>query len=99
MLSQLPGWVPELANVWAIRFSGVSFSYNLAYAIFGGVTPIIVIWLLRFDQLAPAYYTGVLSLLGFAVGIFLTDRSPNQVLGVSHSPALFNAPTFGVRKD
>jgi MFS family permease len=83
----------------AIRFSGVSFSYNLAYAIFGVVTPIIVIWWLRFDQLAPAHYIGVLSLLGFAIGIFLTDRLPNQVPGVSHSPALFNAPTFGVRKD
>ena len=83
----------------AIRFSGVSFSYNLAYAIFGGVTPIIVIWLLRFDQLAPAYYTGVLSLLGFAIGIFLTDCLPNQVPGASHSPALLNSPTFGVRKD
>ena len=55
----------------AIRFSGVSFSYNLAYAIFGGVTPIIVTWLLRFDPLAPAHYVGALCLLGFGVGIFL----------------------------
>ena len=55
----------------AIRFSGVSFSYNLAYAIFGGLTPIIVTWLLRFDPLAPAHYVGALCLLGFGVGIFL----------------------------
>jgi MFS family permease len=54
-----------------IRFSGISFSYNLAYAIFGGLTPILVSWLLRFDPLAPAHYVGALCLLGFGVGIFL----------------------------
>jgi hypothetical protein len=64
----------------AIRFSGVSFSYNIAYAIFGGMTPIIVTWLLRFDQLAPAHYTGVLGLLGFGIGISLTGRLPNKVI-------------------
>jgi MFS family permease len=54
-----------------IRFSGISFSYNLAYAIFGGLTPILVSWLLRFDPLAPAHYVGALCLLGFGVGLFL----------------------------
>jgi MFS family permease len=56
-----------------IRFSGISFSYNLAYAIFGGLTPILVSWLLRFDPLAPAHYVGALCLLGFGVGIFLVS--------------------------
>ena len=54
-----------------IRFSGISFSYNLAYAIFGGLTPIVVAWLLRFDRLAPAHYVGTLCLLGAAIGVFL----------------------------
>ena len=27
----------------AVRFSGISFSYNVAYAIFGGLTPIVVV--------------------------------------------------------
>jgi MFS family permease len=56
-----------------IRFSGISFSYNLAYAIFGGLTPILVSWLLRFDPLAPAHYVGALCLLGFGVGLFLVS--------------------------
>src|SRR3546814_10153968 len=30
-----------------VRFSGLSFSYNLAYAIFGGLTPMIVTLLLK----------------------------------------------------
>jgi MFS family permease len=61
-----------------IRFSGISFSYNLAYAIFGGLTPILVSWLLRFDPMAPAHYVGVLYLLGFGIGVFLfsTARHP-----------------------
>jgi hypothetical protein len=57
-----------------IRFSGISFSYNLGYAIFGGLTPILVSWLLRYDPLAPAHYVGILCLLGFGVGVFLFDR-------------------------
>ncbi|MBX9222337.1 MFS transporter, partial [Campylobacter coli] len=28
-----------------IRFSGISFSYNIAYAIAGGVTPQLIFWL------------------------------------------------------
>jgi len=53
----------------AVRFSSVSFSYNLAYAIFGGMTPIIVTWLIRFDRLAPAYYVGALCVVGVVIGL------------------------------
>jgi MFS family permease len=64
-----------------IRFSGISFSYNLGYAIFGGLTPILVSWLLHFDFLAPAHYVGALCLLGFGVGVFLVsaDWRPSWV--------------------
>jgi len=63
-----------------IRFSGISFSYNLAYAIFGGLTPILLSWLLRFDPMAPAHYVGVLCLAGAAIGVFLVaQRSPYNV--------------------
>jgi MFS family permease len=57
-----------------IRFSGISFSYNIAYAIFGGLTPIVVAWLLRFDRLAPAHYVGALCLLGLGIGVFIIAR-------------------------
>ena len=63
-----------------IRFSGISFSYNLAYAIFGGLTPILLSWLLGFDPMAPAHYVGVLCLAGAAIGVFLVaQRSPYNV--------------------
>jgi MFS family permease len=64
-----------------IRFTGVSFSYNIGYAIFGGLTPLLVLWLLPFDPLAPAHYIGAMCLVGFGVGIFLflTGRRPALV--------------------
>ncbi|MBX9754216.1 MAG: MFS transporter, partial [Pseudomonadaceae bacterium] len=55
----------------AIRFSGLSFSYNLAYAIFGGLTPMAVAFLLKYSALGPAYYVVALCLLGLAIGFYL----------------------------
>ncbi|HKO46555.1 MAG TPA: MFS transporter [Polyangiaceae bacterium] len=47
-----------------IRFSGLSFSYNVAYAIFGGLTPVVLTLWLKSDKLAPAHYVGALALFG-----------------------------------
>merc|ERR1712000_624186 len=55
----LVGVVPSIAVKSfpaAIRFTGLSFSYNLAYAIFGGTTPLVVSMLLGYNPLAPVYY-------------------------------------------
>jgi MFS transporter, MHS family, proline/betaine transporter len=55
----------------AIRFSGISFAYNVSYAIFGGLTPLIVTSLPSKDLLFAGYYVILLSLVGLGVGIFL----------------------------
>jgi predicted MFS family arabinose efflux permease len=55
----------------AIRFSGLSFSYNVAYAIFGGLTPMFVSLLLPFAPLAQLYYMLAMCALGCAVGLGL----------------------------
>ena len=47
-----------------IRFSGLSFSYNVAYAIFGGLTPVVLTLWLKSDRLAPARYVAALALFG-----------------------------------
>ena len=47
-----------------IRFSGVSFSYNLSYALFGGVTPLLVAWLAHLDRTGPALYVVAATLAG-----------------------------------
>ncbi|MGO7733192.1 MFS transporter [Rhizobium leguminosarum] len=54
-----------------IRFSGVSFSYNLSYAFFGGLTPVAITSLLPFNSMAHLYFLLIIALITFAVGIYL----------------------------
>jgi len=55
----------------AVRFSGLSFSYNVAYAIFGGLTPMAVSLWLKADPLAPAHYVVSLCGMGALLGVYL----------------------------
>ncbi len=48
-----------------LRFSGLSFSYNVSYAIFGGLTPVLLTLWLKSDRLAPSHYVAALCILGF----------------------------------
>ncbi|WP_137886517.1 MFS transporter [Pseudomonas sp. 2FE] len=57
-----------------VRFSGLSFSYNLAYALFGGLTPVLVTLLLKADPLGPAYYVAALCGLGLLIGLYLLRK-------------------------
>ncbi|WP_338921203.1 MFS transporter [Pseudomonas silesiensis] len=57
-----------------VRFSGLSFSYNVAYAIFGGLTPMIVSLLLKESPMGPAYYVAVLCGVGIVVGGYLWKK-------------------------
>jgi MFS family permease len=50
----------------SIRFSGVSFSYNLAYALFGGLTPALVPWLVHINRFGPAHYIAGVTVAGLA---------------------------------
>lgn len=61
-----------------VRFSGLSFSYNVAYAIFGGLTPMLVTLWMKNDVLAPSHYVVSLSALGFAIGLLLWLQQRNQ---------------------
>ena len=77
------GIVPSMAvKIFppVVRFSGLSFSYNVAYAVFGGLTPVMVSLLLPFDKLAPAHYVEALSVLGIAVGLYSWRSSKSQVV-------------------
>ncbi|MBI4807669.1 MAG: MFS transporter [Nitrosomonadales bacterium] len=57
-----------------VRFSGLSFSYNVAYAIFGGLTPVLVSRLLPLDALAPVHYMLALCVVGVGLGLYLRRR-------------------------
>jgi len=58
----------------AVRFSGLSFSYNVAYAVFGGLTPIVVSLLLPWAPAAHVYYLLALCALGSCIGLGLWRR-------------------------
>ncbi|MBA8883495.1 MFS transporter [Dokdonella fugitiva] len=51
----------------AVRYSGVSFAYNIAYAVFGGLTPLVVTMLMQDAPLAPAWYVAALCVLGLVL--------------------------------
>lgn len=61
----------------AVRFSGVSFAYNVAYAVFGGLTPMLLSVAIHHSVMAPVYYIIGVSLLGIGTGLYmlLTGRA------------------------
>jgi predicted MFS family arabinose efflux permease len=64
-----------------VRFTGVSFSYNVAYAIFGGATPVAVQLMLRHGKLGPAHY------VAFTVVVGVTAVVVNAARGGSRGAA------------
>jgi len=63
----------------AVRFSGLSASYNVAYALFGGLTPpMIGLLVKRFGVMAPAHYVAATALMGMGVALVLLRRGRTQ---------------------
>lgn len=63
-----------------VRFSGISFSYNVAYAIFGGLTPIVLTLMLKLSPMAPAWYVLGLAVIGLLVGFWLRGEAAKHAL-------------------
>ncbi|WP_414502839.1 MFS transporter [Zymobacter sp. IVIA_5232.4 C2] len=63
-----------------IRFSGVSFSYNVAYAVFGGATPILLTMVITKMTWAPVVYICALSLMGIVIGAVLTRQGVRRYI-------------------
>ena len=55
-----------------VRFSGLAFSYNTPYAIFGGFTPIFIIFITQYSLMSPAYYVAAFSFFGFILSLYLS---------------------------
>ncbi|RUR88790.1 MFS transporter [Pectobacterium versatile] len=55
----------------AVRFSGISFSYNVSYAIFGGLAPVFVTLIMKATPMAPAFYVLTLAAVGLLLGVYL----------------------------
>ncbi|ELY6274525.1 MFS transporter [Cronobacter muytjensii] len=71
----------------AVRFTGISFSYNVAYAIFGGLTPIAVTMLMGVSHMAPAWYVLALSLMGLGLGVWLGRKRQSDASHTVAEPA------------
>ncbi|OUJ08043.1 MFS transporter [Gluconobacter sp. DsW_058] len=56
-----------------VRFSGLSLSYNISYAIFGGLTPAIISALTPHTPVAPAIYVALTALIG-GVGLWFSPE-------------------------
>ncbi|MCF6765968.1 MFS transporter [Thiotrichales bacterium 19S3-7] len=50
----------------SVRYSGVAFGYNIAYAVFGGLTPLIASWMYyeNISHIAPAWLLVIASIIG-----------------------------------
>jgi hypothetical protein len=83
LLVGVTGAIPSLmVNLFPapIRFSGISFSYNVAYAICGGLTPLAVtLWLRAGEAYAPVYYVAAACLAG-ALAILIARSAPSRIL-------------------
>lgn len=71
-----------------VRFSGLSFSYNLSYALFGGMTPLMVSLMLKLSpHYAPAHYVGALCLMCALLAITLPRNAmagdPGRAAGLT----------------
>jgi MHS family proline/betaine transporter-like MFS transporter len=72
-----------------VRYSGVAFSYNLSAAIFGGLSPLIVIALIKmFDAVAPGYYIMLTSGIGLLAVLSLSNHFQEGLLATT-TPSSF----------
>ena len=78
LLVGVTGAIPSLmvhAFPAAIRFSGISFAYNVAYAILGGLTPVVVsLWIGAGQIHAPAFYVATACLGGIVAALWARQR-------------------------
>ncbi len=66
-----------------VRFSGISFAYNVAYAICGGLTPLFVGWLVVHQPFAPAHYVAAVCAVGVATAVWTAATSAAPVRAFS----------------
>jgi MFS family permease len=48
----------------SVRFSGFSLSYNISYALFGGITPPLVSLIAHLNRIGPAHYVAFVAFVG-----------------------------------
>lgn len=54
-----------------VRYTGVSLCYNIPLAVFGGLTPFGVNWLMQFEPMSYGYYLTALCGIAFLAGLYV----------------------------
>ena len=64
-----------------VRYSGVALCYNIAYAIFGGLTPLVATYFIHIshNNLSPAYILILTSILGI-LGLMLSKPITSEII-------------------
>ncbi|HEY2622527.1 MAG TPA: MFS transporter, partial [Dyella sp.] len=66
-----------------IRYSGISFAYNVAYAVFGASTATLIVYLAeRAGPMAPAHYVAMTAAVSVVVALWLMRARPATDLGI-----------------
>ncbi|MGO3858023.1 MFS transporter [Neisseriaceae bacterium CLB008] len=58
----------------AVRFTGVSFSYNVSYAVLGGITLPLIQVLSRYSDLGIAYYILFMCVIALGCGLYMMKK-------------------------
>lgn len=60
-----------------IRYSGLSISYNITQALFGGTAPMLAAWLafMTHNPIAPAYYVTLIAIITFCSSLFFLKET------------------------
>jgi hypothetical protein len=62
-----------------IRFSGISFSYNMSYAIFGALTPPLISYFSsRYGGIVPAHYVAVTTVVSMGIAVYLLMKQKQK---------------------
>ncbi len=81
----MPGSLPAMFYT-DIRYRTLSVTFNVSVSIFGGTTPLVSTWLVHQtgNNLAPAWYLTIVSLVGFFVILFLFKSTTGKSLKGSY---------------
>jgi MHS family proline/betaine transporter-like MFS transporter len=66
----------------ALRYTGISISYNITQALFGGTAPVIALFLINYthNPLAPAYYLMIIAAITLVTVLFFFTESKTRSL-------------------
>ncbi|MDT3959370.1 MFS transporter [Staphylococcus kloosii] len=92
----MPGTLPALFHT-NVRYRTIAWTFNIAISIFGGTTPLVASWLVHItgNNLAPAFYLMIISIVGIIVVLTLFTDTANKSLKGSY-PNVENQKEYNI---